>query len=259
MKNGLCKLCLEYKPLIGKSHIYPQFLYQGVFDETNRTVFQHLEKDSHKFYQTGFYDKHILCEHCDNVILGSLERYASSVFYHANSSDSLRITETREQLDLAIMHVQNIDYKKFKLFVLSLLWKAHVSSNAFFKEVDVSQIEPELRSMIFNNNLAEDNNYQLSITRIDRPNGKAIDIIPNPQVNLDQKLKVAIFIIGGFIYSIELEKDSGFAFFPKFSLKPSNEILIPRLSHGTARAFLKALGIPDEHTNYFSGTEKSSF
>ncbi|QNN44484.1 hypothetical protein [Pedobacter roseus] len=258
MKNGICKLCLEEKPLIGKSHIYPQFLYQGVFDETNRTVLQYLKNDGHQFFQTGFYDKYILCECCDNVILGSLERYAALVFYNPHTTNSVSITETRERKDLTVMNVQNIDYKKFKLFVLSLLWRAHISTNGFFKEVDVSQIEPQLRSMLFNNELANDKDFQLSITRIDRPNGAAIDIIPNPKVNFKQKLKVAIFIIGGLVYAIELERDSGFSFFPDFSLKPTNEILIPRLSHGTARAYLKALGIPDKHANYFSGTKQSS-
>ena len=240
MKNGICKLCREEKPLIGKSHIYPQFLYQGVFDETNRTVLQHLKKDSHQFFQTGFYDKYILCGHCDNVILGSLERYAASVFYNPHTTNSVSITEIREREDLTVMNVQNIDYKKFKLFVLSLLWRAHISTNGFFKEVEVSQIEAQLRSMLFNNDLADDKDFQLSITRIDRPNGAAIDMIPNPKINFKQKLKVAIFIIGGLIYAIELKRESGFSFFPDFSLKPSNEMLIPRLSYGNCSCVPKS-------------------
>lgn len=257
MKTGICKLCLEEKPLIGKSHIYPQFLYKGVFDASNRSVFQNLKAGTDKFYQTGFYDKYIFCQNCDNVILGSLERYAASVFYYPGSSGSLRITEHRERTELTVMNVQDIDYKKFKLFVLSLLWKAHISSNPFFREVEISGIEPQLRSMLHNHDLFEDSDYQICIVRIDRPNGQAIDIIPNPQVSLGQELKVAIFIIGGLIYAVELEKNSGFYMFPTFSLQPNNKIIIPRLSLGAARGFMKAMGIPDKNADYFSGTKTS--
>jgi len=39
MKQGICKLCVETKPLLKQSHIIPQFMFKGLFDDTHRTVY----------------------------------------------------------------------------------------------------------------------------------------------------------------------------------------------------------------------------
>ena len=259
MKKGECKLCRQQKQLIRKSHIYPEFMYNVVFDETHRTIYQDLKvEDRYKLYQTGFYDKYILCEYCDNVVLGSLERYGASVLYTTDTAtNGVKVSQTIERPGVIIMNVQNIDYKNFKLFVLNLLWKAHISSNPFFKKVSIEELETELRRMLLNGDPGKESDFQVCVVRLDRPDGSIMDMIPNPEVSLNKALKVATFIIGGMAYTIELKKNSEFSMFPEFALKSSNEIKIPRLSGGMARSYLKAMGIPDLHADYFSGTNTS--
>ena len=259
MKKGTCKLCGQHKNLLKKSHIYPSFICKGVFDRTNRTILASLKGNrGPKFYQTGFYDKNVLCEHCDNVIIGRLERYAASVLPPPTPCSLMNVRTQVENDQLTTLHFSSIDYKQLKLFVLSLLWRAHHSQNEFFQKVHIPTHEPILRQMILACEPGADTEYEMSIVRIDRPNGQIVDMIPAPEVGERWQLDVALFIISGLIFSVGLKVDSGFKLFPTFSLKSSNQIIIPRLKGGAARNFLTALGIPEDYANYYTGSNTDS-
>ncbi|MBB2148931.1 hypothetical protein [Pedobacter gandavensis] len=258
MKKGECKLCGQHTELINQSHIFSSFMYKGVFDTTKRTFLQDLKKNTiPKYYQTGFYDKSILCQHCDNVVLGKNERYADSLFHSPIDKSPVQMTEYRETPDMSFVILSNINYKSFKLFVLGILWRAHISKNLFFKGVNIPDHESELRKMIITDDPGDAAIYEIALVRLDRPNDSPIDLIPTPTINQHGRPNVASFLVGGYVYCIGLEPNCGFSFFPDFSLKSSNEMLMPRLKGSAARGFLRALDIPEQYANYFTGTDVS--
>jgi hypothetical protein len=260
MKKGICKLCRQHKNLLKQSHIYPTFMYKGVFDETNRGLLESLKDNREpKFYQTGIYDKNVLCENCDNVLIGRLERYAASVLPTPVASANIHVIDRLENDQLTTLYVSGMDYRQLKLFVLSLLWRAHHSNNKFFQKVYIPTHEPILREMILEGEPGSETIYQIAIVKIDRPNGEIVDMIPTPEVGEGWKLDVALFMVGGLVFCVELKENSGFSLFPDFSLKSSNQINIPRLKGGAARSYLTALGIPDDYANYYTGSETNSF
>lgn len=260
MKQGECKLCGQYTELVTKSHIFPTFMYKGVFDDSNRTLLADIRKaNSTKLYQTGFYDKDILCQYCENVVLGKSERYVSTILNADIADKSITKTETKENDVMSILELKNLDYKLFKLFVLGLLWKAHISNNSFFKRVDIPSHEPVIRKMLLEEDPGPEALYEIALVRLDRVDNSIVDIIPTPEAKEGQAINIASFILGGYVFTVSLQENSGFKLFPSFSLKASNEIRICRLKGGAARAYLKAMGIPDDFANYFSGTKKSAF
>jgi len=151
--EGKCKLCHESKELIKRSHLFPNFMYNGIPDEKNRMIVvssaKPLEK---KQVQTGALDEHILCANCDNSVLGELERYASNIFY---KKSYLQANEDFEQLtpnpNVNLIFCKKIDFSKFKLFLESLLWRASVTSHSMFEDFKLSdEQEEELRISILN-------------------------------------------------------------------------------------------------------------
>lgn len=171
----------------------------------------------------------------------------------------MNIVAQVENDQLTTLYINRIDYKQLKLFILSLLWRAHHSNNQFFQKVYIPTHEPILREMILEGDAGVDTIYETAIVRIDRPNGEIVDMIPTPEVGEGWKLDVALFMIGGLILSVGLKQDSGFRLFPDFSLKCSNQICIPRLKGGTAKSSLTALGIPNDYANYYTGSKTDSF
>ncbi len=132
-----CKLCLQDKRLCNKSHIIPDFMHQELFDEKHRMVkFTTLMPGSDSVAQSGEHESDILCEDCDNRVIGSLENYASKVLY--GGQISVKQVNYKLPDGLEFSQVDGLDYKKFKLFLLSLLWRG-------IKEIEEGKAEkPDL-------------------------------------------------------------------------------------------------------------------
>ena len=81
IKIMICKLCLQDKTLLRKSHIAPNFLYKELKDEDNSFVKAKLDTVTSQKTYTGLFESNVLCENCDNTILGRLETYAYNVLY----------------------------------------------------------------------------------------------------------------------------------------------------------------------------------
>ncbi len=158
MNVGKCNLCLQERPLLKKSHIIPDFIYR----ESN---IYHKDHTIHKIdltqsfrgnvtkrgkQRSGEYEGSILCQNCDGKIIKEYEDYAKVILYGKESSNVNKLLYSFSYGEIA---VENIDYRKLKLFFLSILWRAAISSRPFFKEIilDEKKLE-ELREMIFTGN-----------------------------------------------------------------------------------------------------------
>lgn len=134
-----CALCREEAEL-QNSHIIPEFLYGVMYDEKHRyNVLSLLPESRERFEQKGVRER-LLCRNCEQK-LGKLERYASLVLHGgAPGMDGYR--------DGSIVYVKGINYTKFKLFQLSLLWRAGVAKGSYFERVRLGPHEEPLRAML---------------------------------------------------------------------------------------------------------------
>ncbi|MFA5172815.1 MAG: hypothetical protein WC435_00220 [Candidatus Paceibacterota bacterium] len=159
MKRGQCKLCLQIKDLCKESHIIPSFLYKLLAGKNSLLVF--LDKIAARFRYNGEYERNILCENCDNQIIGKLDDYAAK-FIHNEFPQKLnsRIEVINGHEYLVIENDPNYDYKKYKLFLLSLLWRSSIASRPFFQQLKLSSsVEDDLRQMILSSNPGEPERY----------------------------------------------------------------------------------------------------
>lgn len=125
------------------SHIIPEFCYKPLYDSNHRFHTLRLDTETKdKPWQKGAREK-LLCEACEQK-LGKHEHYVSGVFFGGPEVG----IETRP----GQLVVHDVDYSHFKLFQLSVLWRACVSSHEMFTAVQLPEHEPTLRAML----LAED-------------------------------------------------------------------------------------------------------
>jgi hypothetical protein len=179
-----CRLCLEEKELQNKSHIIPQFMHSQLLSEEG--YFHKLKKDTlEKFrsgklpkeFKTGEYESDILCRHCDNDILNQrYEDYASKVYQLINgeleSFKDIEIEEYKNPKDMSGKRIKNIDYSTFKLFLLSILWRASIAKRDFFAEVDLGEKHEEIiRNMLLDGDPKQPDDYPCFIydMREDQP------------------------------------------------------------------------------------------
>ncbi len=91
--------------------------------------------------QHGVFDPALLCERCDGV-LGKLDDYAVEV--------CRRFPNEHKAIDGGDMfEMPNVDGDKFARFVLSLLWRASITTRREFKRVSLGPYEPLAGDVIF--------------------------------------------------------------------------------------------------------------
>ena len=139
-----CKLCRRDRPLV-KSHIFPEWLYKPLYDDDH--TFMVLSSDEKKRRGTrpkGLYER-LFCGDCEQK-LSKWEGYASNVF---NNSELIL-----EQYDAAIVF-SNIEYSPFKLFQISLIWRAAIATREEIPELDLGPHAERMRMMLLEGNPGE--------------------------------------------------------------------------------------------------------
>jgi hypothetical protein len=216
MKIGTCRLCLQEKALLKKSHIIPEFMYEGLFDENHKMYsFKPQERAKGEGYvkrpSSGVYDRNLLCASCDNVVLGKYETYGHKALYAKSLPPGTGPTKTRFRTNEGLVgdHVKNIDYKNFKLFLLSILWRASISTQELFSEINLGVHEDKIRNMILNCDPGEVEDYPIFFLSFLADKKFPKDFIAHPQKRkFTGGYTVYVFMIGGIIYNFYVNSKS---------------------------------------------------
>lgn len=188
--ESTCRLCKKEAPL-RKSHIIPEFLFAHMYDEKHRFHKISTSKDvKNSLLQKGIREK-LLCANCEQK-LSKYERYASLVF-KKDSTASLR-------QDGKIIIVEGLDYNYFRLFALSVLWRAGVSKLDVFDQVNLGADEENLREMIFNENPGKPHEYPFILCPIIHNGDSIEDIIMQPELTELESCAAYRFVFGGIVW-----------------------------------------------------------
>ncbi len=121
----------------------------------------------------------------------------------------------------------NIDYVKFKLFLLSLIWRMSVSSREFFKAVELGPHEETIRGMILADSPGNFDKYPSVMINIGTVNKLTKGILQAPVRQRNKAHTYYNLTIGGIVYLFYI---SDKAIPPKILdlvLKPNNELTVP--------------------------------
>ena len=230
---------MKEKTLIGKSHIIPEFMYQDLYDENHKFYFF---SPKEKFEGTGYtkrpssgeYEGGLLCAECDGGIIGSYESYARLALEGGLSkNEKIEVLNYKNQHGVKGSLVKNINYKKFKLFLLSILWRASISSRPLFSAIALGPHEEILRKMIFEGNPETSTDYPIVFMTYVNDKDMPQDIIAQPKKlrNGNGNLLYA-FIIGGFFYNffVNSKQHNIPEFVHKETISPNDQMHIYHLT-----------------------------
>lgn len=190
MKNDCqpCALCLKSKKLLD-SHIIPEFCYKLMYDSLHRATELTIEPFKKEFVQKGWREN-LLCEDCEGVI-NKYETYFSNTWYQQK-----KLPDKIEH-DTIILH--DLDYANFKLFHLSVLWRASISTIDQFKNINIIQRHQErLRQMILSSTPGSEDRYSFfAVVLTDKDNNVFHEAIMTPVNSKYAGHRVYVFIFAG--------------------------------------------------------------
>lgn len=134
-----CALCKQPLPLL-RSHVLPEFFYRPTYDPQHTAVLYDLESGKKRKRQQGFTER-LLCASCEAHI-GRWENYFARVWLHPQFS----VRPTTLVGDTVT--VPGLDYAQFKLFHMSLIWRAGVSRLKEFEQVDLGTQQETMRALL---------------------------------------------------------------------------------------------------------------
>lgn len=202
-KNAIanCKLCGSYEKLC-ESHIIPEFFFKRIYekDSPHRLLVMSTKPEENPiWFQQKAHREYLLCLKCESQF-SVYEKYAEKALY---SGGKLGITE---EIYKELNVYKGIDYKKMKLFFMSILWRMSIAQNKFFKEVNLGPFEEKLKYMLLNEEPGEPKEFGcLLLFMFVKENEPIPDAILSPTYQKIQKFHTINFLINSmtwiFVYA----------------------------------------------------------
>ncbi|WP_148225274.1 hypothetical protein [Methylovorus sp. MP688] len=152
--------------------------------------------------QKGLWE-HMLCSDCE-IKISKWEDYARHALTGSKKA-SITVVETIKGIGVKLA---GIDYHKFKLFQLSVLWRAHVAKGPFFSAVDLGDHAEPLRLMLLNETPGLSKEYGCVMSSVVDNNAVITDIIEQPLKTMLGGVDCFRFLFGGLLWAFPLSKEA---------------------------------------------------
>ena len=214
-------------------------MYKGFYDENHRMLKASMrDLTILSKPRTGEYDGNILCRKCDNQRIGELESYAKPVFYGGGESLSESQIPRFERLNqggIEFTYCENLDYKKFKLFLLSILWRASISSRETFSLITLGSHEETIREMIYSGNPKDTNDYPCMIYSYLNDDSIPVDLIIQPHPGNKGATQFYKFLISGIFYTYFTSIGNEDVYHPTLPINEKGELRVIHLPKGEGK------------------------
>lgn len=158
-----CKLCGQDRNLI-EAHIIPRSFFE-IDPSSPPNILSNAEGRHPRRSPSGIYDPNLVCEICERVF-DPYDDYAHDLLLGRCRGEPLVHGEQP-----MVFVYNNVDYRRLKLFFLTLLWRASHSTHDFYSGVDLGVHEVAVREAILSGNPGEPEADAVVLTRFPQPLG----------------------------------------------------------------------------------------
>ncbi len=216
--NKYCKLCLQKKKLI-KAHIIPEGFFR-LLRSGNLSPEMHSNSPGSfpKRMQVGTYDSTVLCSECDQK-MAPWDDYGQQVMIHRFPE----AVEISVQGKTVAWKIEKFDYRRLKLFFMSVLWRASVSKQTFYKRISLGPFEDRLRTMILNEDPGDSQDFVVVLARFEDVQVTAM-LDPHPEKY--DGISFCRFYLSGFVAYIKVDKRPTPSFLTDLRLQEDKPLIV---------------------------------
>lgn len=188
--KATCRLCLIDTPL-AQSHIIPEFIFSRMYDKKHRYLeLFDVNAGRIRLGQKGYRER-LLCPKCESKV-NRYEQHSRRLFV-----DDLPRRESPKSRRICI---KNLDYRLFKLFLLSVLWRASISSLPMFEYVKLGPHEEKIRLILESENPGAPRNYPCLVFPLLFDGEHFKGYMVTPTFAKVEGHKCYRFVFGGFVF-----------------------------------------------------------
>lgn len=192
-----CKFCSNESALI-KAHVIPAGFFRRIQQGKENLKMMTNKADEHtKKAPLGVYDKTIVCSKCESI-WQKWDDYAQQLLADEPLNGQARY-HNNEKIGYV---VDNFEYKKLKLFFISMVWRASVSSNQFFSKVSLGQFEDIAKQHIETSDLGGSEDFSVTLAKFNHPLAKST---LDPHDDKHSDVNYVRFYLAGYIAYIKVD------------------------------------------------------
>ena len=216
-----CRYCENPNNKLVKAHVIPEGFFRRMDDAggTLRLLSENQEQYP-KRSPIGVYDSTILCQSCE-PLFGDWDNYAQELLTE-EPKDSVQILANGL---LVGYEVKEYRYDLLKLFFISVLWRASVSTHAFYEKIRLGPYEAEARDFLRRRDPGNTEDFAVTLAKFDDPLGKAI-LDPHPEKW--EGINYYRFYLGGYVAYVKTDQQPAPEPLSEFAMTPGKALRIIR-------------------------------
>ena len=168
--------------------------------------------------QVGTYDSTILCSQCDGK-MAPWDDYGQQVLIR-RFSDAVKISL---QGKTVAWRIEKFDYRRLKLFFMSVLWRASVSKQTFYKRISLGPFEDRLRAMILNEDPGDSQEFAVVLARFE---DVEITAMLDPHPEKYDGISFCRFYLSGFVAYVKVDKRPTPSFLTDLHLQEDRPLIV---------------------------------
>jgi len=242
----ICRFCDEENKL-GNSHIIPKsFFPKNSVDSMPNKLLTNAAGEHPKKAPAGIYDKTILCLSCERFF-DRPDNYAKQLLL-GQQEGLHNICLNNEKVGYEIW---GYDYRALKLFFVSLLWRASVSTHTFYSRICIGKFEKVALDALKSDRDIPPQEFSVVLAQFDHELGQAVLLDPHP-TRFDG-INYNIFYIGGYIAYIKTDSRRTPSPFSELMMDPDQPLrivsrnLLASKELGVYRSILESMPIANNH------------
>jgi hypothetical protein len=212
----VCALCKSDREL-RNSHVIPEFVYKSLYDDKHRFHVLSSGEQSHRYSQKGIRER-LLCGDCEQRF-STHEKYVSEVF-----TGKIAVSSRQHG---KLVQIAGLDYRHFKLFSLSVLWRAGVSSLPMFSHVNLGAHAEVIRRQLLRDDPGTSDRYGIFLAPLvygGKDNQR--DVIAQPTRSRLEGHLCYRFVFGGLIWVFVVSNHESPRVFRNAFLNEKGEMLM---------------------------------
>ena len=210
-----CKGCGENKKII-RAHIIPEAFFVGLKSDGKSPLMVADELNYPKRAPIGVYDRNILCHDCEQKFQ-DLDNYGQQILLKTElQSSAVKGT--------VYYKVPNVNYELFKLFFISVLWRASISSQPYYSKVNLGKFEEIAKNNVWNRVVENSEEFSFALAKFtDDEFGTAM---LNPRRLRFSGVNYYIFYLFGFMLYIKVDQRQTPSIFKPLMMKENQDLLV---------------------------------
>lgn len=165
----------------------------------------------------GVYDKDILCHDCEQRFQ-DIDNYGQKILLQDP------IEEIKRNGVVVYYKISKVDYKLTKLFFISILWRASISSHVYYSKVDLGKFESIAKNHIWDRNPGKPDEFSFILARF--TNEKYGTAMLNPHRTRCKTLNYYIFYLYGYVLYIKVDSRETPEQFRPVTLKADQDLFV---------------------------------